>query len=389
MTGALQPRIAVVHEWLIDYAGSERVLREILELYPQADLFTLIDARDDELRAAIPRPARATSFLQSFPRPRRWLRYYVPLMPLAIEQFDLAGYDIVISSSHAVAKGVITGPAQLHLSYVHTPMRYAWDLQHEYLRAAGLERGPRAWAARLALHRLRQWDVRSANGVDAFIANSSHVARRIRKTYRREAEVLYPPVDVSAFPLREEKEDFYLTVSRLEPYKRIDLLREAFRRMPERRLVVIGDGPEMARLRSALPPNVELRGRLPTPEVRDHMQRARAFLFAGIEDFGIVMAEAQACGTPLIAFGSGGAAEIVRGGDASAPTGLLFPQQTADAVIEAVRRFERDPARFTPASCRANAMRFDRSRFRARFEEIVRSHWKRFSAELATEPPAR
>ncbi|MGA8005814.1 MAG: glycosyltransferase family 4 protein, partial [Burkholderiales bacterium] len=155
MTGAPQPRIAVVHEWLIDYAGSERVLREILELYPQADLFTLIDVRDDELRAAIPRPARATSFLQSFPRPRRWLRYYVPLMPLAIEQFDLADYDIVISSSHAVAKGVITGPAQLHLSYVHTPMRYAWDLQHEYLRAAGLERGPRAWAARLALHRLR------------------------------------------------------------------------------------------------------------------------------------------------------------------------------------------------------------------------------------------
>ena len=328
MTSSAQPRIAVVHEWLIDYAGSERVLREILDLYPQADLFTLIDARDDELRAAIPRPVRATSFLQSFPKPRRWLRYYVPLMPLAIEQFDLTGYDIVISSSHAVAKGVITGPAQLHLSYVHTPMRYAWDLQHEYLRAAGLERGPRAWAARLALHRLRQWDVRSANGVDVFVANSSHVARRIRKAYRREAEVLHPPVDVQSFPLQEKKEDFYLTVSRLEPYKRVDLLIEAFRRMPERRLVVIGDGPEMPRLRSKLPPNVELRGRLSTPEVRDHMQRARAFLFAGIEDFGIVMAEAQACGTPLIAFERGGAAEIVRTGDASAPTGVLFAQQT-------------------------------------------------------------
>ena len=385
MTSSAQPRIAVVHEWLIDYAGSERVLREILDLYPQADLFTLIDARDDELRAAIPRPVRATSFLQSFPKPRRWLRYYVPLMPLAIEQFDLTGYDIVISSSHAVAKGVITGPAQLHLSYVHTPMRYAWDLQHEYLRAAGLERGPRAWAARLALHRLRQWDVRSANGVDVFVANSSHVARRIRKAYRREAEVLHPPVDVQSFPLQEKKEDFYLTVSRLEPYKRVDLLIEAFRRMPERRLVVIGDGPEMPRLRSKLPPNVELRGRLSTPEVRDHMQRARAFLFAGIEDFGIVMAEAQACGTPLIAFGQGGAAEIVRTGDASAPTGVLFAQQTAEAVLEVVRRFERDPARFAPASCRENALRFDRSRFRSRFDEIVRAHWERFSAELAGE----
>ncbi|MGA8006245.1 MAG: glycosyltransferase family 4 protein [Burkholderiales bacterium] len=382
MTSAPQPRIAVVHEWLIDYAGSERVLREILDLYPQADLFTLIDVRDDELRAAIPRPARATSFLQSFPAPRRWLRYYVPLMPLAIEQFDLAGYDIVISSSHAVAKGVITGPRQLHLSYVHTPMRYAWDLQHEYLRAAGLERGPRAWAARLALHRLRQWDVRTANGVDAFIANSSHVARRIRKAYRREAQVLYPPVDVPAFPLRETKEDFYLTVSRLEPYKRIDLLLEAFRRMPERRLVVIGDGPEMPRLRAALPPNVELRGRLSTPEVLGHMQRARAFLFAGIEDFGIVMAEAQACGTPVIAFGQGGAAEIVRAENTARPTGLLFEQQTPEAVLETMRRFERDPARFEPSACRENAMRFDRGRFRSRFEEIVRAHWERFSAEL-------
>jgi glycosyltransferase involved in cell wall biosynthesis len=385
MTAAPPPRIAVVHEWLIDYAGSERVLREILDLYPQADLFTLIDARDDELRAAIPRPARATSFLQSFPSPRRWLRYYVPLMPLAVEQFDLTGYDVVISSSHAVAKGVITGPAQLHLSYVHTPMRYAWDLQHDYLRATGLERGPRSWAARLALHRLRQWDARTANGVDVLIANSLHVARRIRKAYRREALVLHPPVEVSAFPLQEKKEDFYLTVSRLEPYKRVDLLLEAFRRMPERRLVVIGHGPEMSRLRAALPANVELRGRLPTPEVLNHMQRARAFLFAGIEDFGIVMAEAQACGTPLIAFGSGGATEIVRTGTDARPTGLLFAQQTPEAVIEAVRRFEDDAGGFEPNACRENAMRFDRNHFRSRFVEIVRTEWERFSAELAKE----
>lgn len=388
MTRPVPPRIAVIHEWLIDYAGSERVLREILELYPEADLFTLIDARDDELRAAIPRPVRATSFLQSLPSPRRWLRYYLPLMPLAVEQFDLAGYDIVISSSHAVAKGVITGPAQLHLSYVHTPMRYAWDLQHEYLRAAGLERGPRSWAVRLALHRLRQWDARSANGVDVLIANSFHVARRIRKAYRREAQVLHPPVDVAAFPLHEEKEDFYLTVSRLEPYKRVDLLIEAFRRIPERRLVVIGEGPEMTRLRAALPPNVKLRGRLPTAEVCSHMQRARAFLFAGIEDFGIVMAEAQACGTPLIAFGSGGAAEIVRAQDAGA-TGMLFERQTPESVLEAVRDFEGDPARFAPGACRENAVRFDRNLFRRRFEEIVRTQWEGYSADLAADPAAR
>jgi glycosyltransferase involved in cell wall biosynthesis len=376
MSSVSRPRIAVVHEWLLDFAGSERVLREILDLYPQADLFALVDLPDDELKAAIPKRAKATSFLQSLPRVRRWLRYYVPLMPLAVEQFDLGAYDIVISSSHAVAKGVITGPRQLHLSYVHTPMRYAWDLQHEYLRAAGLERGPLAWAARLALHRLRQWDVRTANGVDVFLANSAHVAGRIRKAYRREAEVLHPPVDVSAFPLQAGKQDFYLTVSRLEAYKRIDLLLEAFARMPERSLVVIGDGPEMRRLHAKAPPNVALRGRLPTPEVRDHMQRARAFLFAGIEDFGIVMAEAQACGTPVIAFGHGGAAEIVRG-----ETGVLFGEQTADALIEAVQRFEQDSGRFAAAGCRENALRFDRGRFRRRFEELLRSHWERFAME--------
>jgi glycosyltransferase involved in cell wall biosynthesis len=377
MTSASPPRIAVVHEWLLDYAGSERVLREILDLYPQADLFALVDLPDDELKAAIPKRARGTSFLQSLPRVRRWLRYYLPLMPLAIEQLDVSAYDIVVSSSHAVAKGVITGPSQLHVSYVYTPMRYAWDLQHEYLRAAGLERGPLSWAARLVLHRLRQWDVRTANGVDVFLADSAHVARRIRKAYRREAEVLYPPVDVSAFPVGETKQEFYLTVSRLESYKRVDLLLEAFSRMPERRLVVIGDGPEMGRLRSKAPPNVELLGRLPTPAVIDYLQRARASLFAGVEDFGIVMVEAQACGTPVIALGRGGAAEIVE-----SDTGVLFGEQTAEAVIDAVYRFEQHAGGFPPARCRANATRFDRERFRSRFAELLRSQWERFSREL-------
>jgi len=385
MSAAARPRIAVVHEWLLDFAGSERVLREILDLLPQADLFTLIDLPDEELRAAIPRRAKATSFLQSLPRPRRWLRYYVPLMPLAIEQFNLSGYDVVVSSSHAVAKGVITGPSQLHLSYVHTPMRYAWDLQHEYLRAGGLERGLKGWAARLALHRLRQWDARTANGVDVLLANSAHVARRIRKAYRREAEVLYPPVDVSGFALREDKEEFYLTVSRLEAYKRVDVLMAAFARLPERRLVVIGDGPEMRRLRSMAPANVSFLGRVTTAEVRENMQRARAFLFAGIEDFGIVMAEAQACGTPVLAFAGGGAVEIVQSESAPQPSGLLFAEQTPEALLDAIRRFEQDPARFSPTNCRQNAMRFDRSRFRSGFEEVLQRHWECFSRELAGE----
>lgn len=383
MTGASRPRIAVVHEWLLDYAGSERVLGEILGIFPHADLFALVDSPDAELAAAIPRRAKATSFLQSMPSPRRWLRYYVPLMPLAVEQLDVRGYDIVISSSHAVAKGVITGPDQLHVSYVHTPMRYAWDLQHEYLRAAGLDRGPLGWAARLALHRLRLWDARSANGVDVLLANSAHVARRIRKAYRRDAQVLHPPIDVSALPMGDRKEEFYLTVSRLETYKRTDLLVQAFARIPDRKLVVVGDGPEMRRLRAKAPANVTLTGRRPTPEVLDLMTRARAFLFAGIEDFGIVMAEAQACGTPVLAFAGGGAAEIVRVGGSHPPTGLLFDEQTTDAVADAIRRFESDSGRYRPADCRENARRFDRIRFRERFADLVLEHWERFARELA------
>ena len=368
----MTPRIAVVHEWLLDYAGSERVLREILQVVPDAELFVLIDRADAELRSAIPRRARATSFLQYLPRPHKWLRYYLPLMPLAVRGLDISAYEIVISSSHAVAKGVVTNKNQLHLSYVHTPMRYAWDMREEYLRAAGLDRGPLGWTARFVLERLRRWDARSARRVDVFVANSSHVAQRIKRAYGRDAEVLYPPVDVAGFPLHEEKDAFYLTVSRLEGYKRVDLLVEAFSRDAARRLVVVGDGSELPRLRAKAAPNVEFTGRLPTAQVVELMQRARAFLFAGIEDFGIVMAEAQACGTPLIAFAGGGAAEIAR-----TDTGVLFAEQTPEAVADAVRRFEAQ--RFSAQACRDNATRFDRARFRQGFEALLRGHWERLA----------
>ena len=375
-------RIAVVHEWLFDYAGSERVLEQMLALYPEADLFALAALPDEELMRAIPKRPTATTFLQSLPNVRRWLPYYVPLMPLAIEGLDLSGYDIVISNSHAAAKGVITGPDQLHVGHVCSPMRYAWDLQHQYLREAGLDRGLRGWAARWALHRIRQWDVRAANGVDAFVAISHFIARRIRKCYRRDAEVVYPPVDVSQFALEERKDDFYLTVSRLQPYKRVDLLVDAFAQMPERRLVVIGDGPEMKKLRSKAPPNVELAGYRPTAEVRERMRRARAFLFAGLEDFGIVMVEALACGTPVIAYGRGGAAEIVRGEDAAQPTGAFIQDQTPAAVKEAILSFEKRPQP-DPAACRENALRFDVAVFRERFAAFVSRRWEEFEQERA------
>jgi glycosyltransferase involved in cell wall biosynthesis len=302
-------------------------------------------------------------------------------MPLAIEQFDLSAYNLVISSSHAVAKGVITGPDQLHISYVHSPIRYAWDLQHQYLRESGFDRGMKGWFARWALHRIRQWDVRTANGVDAFVANSKFIAKRIRKVYRRDAAVIYPPVDVEFFRLCERKDDFYLTASRMVPYKRVPMIVEAFASMPDRRLVVIGDGPAMDHVKRAGAGcrNIEILGYQHEDVLRDYMEKARAFVFAAEEDFGIVPVEAQACGTPVIAYGRGGVTETVRGPDAGGPpTGVLFHRQTTAAVVEAVERFEKEIERVSPAACRSNAMRFSAARFRSEFQRFVEARLGEF-----------
>lgn len=239
-------RVAVVHEWFDVKAGSESVVASFLKIFPDADVFCVVNNLGDN-DPDFPQAARfKPSFIQRLPFARKHFRAYLPLMPLAVEQFDLSGYDLVISSSHAVAKGVITGPDQIHISYVHSPMRYAWDMQGRYLKDSGMEKGFRGALARIILHYMRLWDVRTANGVDVFVANSGFIARRIRKAYRREAEVLYPPVDVSSFALREEKEDFFLAASRFVPYKKMSMIVEAFAAMPEKKLVVIGDGPELA-----------------------------------------------------------------------------------------------------------------------------------------------
>lgn len=304
-------KVAVVHEWLDTYAGSERVLEQMLKAYPSADLFTVVDfLKDDERGFVLGKRAR-TTFIQRLPGARKHFRSYLPLMPLAVEQLDLSGYDLVLSSSHAVAKGVITGPDQVHVSYVHSPIRYAWDMQHQYLNESGLARGFKGAVARLVLHYMRLWDLRTANGVDAFIANSAFIARRIRKVYRREAQVIFPPVDLDRFQLHEHKEDFYLAASRMVPYKKMPLIAEAFAKMPGKRLVMIGDGPEIDRVRAVAGPNVSVLGYQGTEVLADHMRRARAFVFAAEEDFGIMPVEVQACGTPVIAFGRGGATETV------------------------------------------------------------------------------
>lgn len=365
-------KIAIVHDWLVTYAGAERVLAEIAALYPQADIFAVVDFLAEEDRRLIAGDRRIqTTWVQKIPGARKNYRRYLPLMPLAIGQLDLSGYDLVLSSSHAVAKGVRTRPEQLHICYCHTPMRYAWDLREQYLEETGLSHGIRGWCARTVLERLRKWDLANSGSVNHFVANSGYIAERIRRAYGRESVVVHPPVDVGGFSLQPEKEDFYLTASRLVPYKRMDVIVEAFAALPDRKLVVIGDGPELGKIQRLATANVQLLGWQSSVVLRGAMQRARAFIFAAEEDFGITPVEAQACGTPVIAFGRGGALETVRGLEDETPTGLFFSSQTPAGVADAVRRFEENQHRFSAQACRENALRFSRERFRAEFAAEV------------------
>ncbi len=366
-------KVAVVHEWLDTYSGSERVVEQILHCFPQAAVFAVVDFMPAVQRRFLRGRSVTTSFIQRLPFARRYFRSYLGLMPFAVEQFDLANYDLVISSSHAVAKGVITGPDQLHISYVHSPMRYAWDLQHQYLRQANLGRGLKSIYARWLLSRLRQWDVRTAPGVDIFVANSAYIARRIRKAYWRDSDVIHPPVDLDGFGICDAKEDYYLVVSRQVPYKRVDLIAAAFAAMPHRRLVIVGDGPEHETVIDAArrAPNIAFRGAVGHDDLVGLMQSARALVVAAEEDFGITMVEAQACGTPVISYGRGGALDIILSGPHAAPTGLLFEEQSTGSIIEAVERFESLDPGISPQACRANAMRFSIGVFRERLRDLV------------------
>lgn len=380
-------RVAVIHEWLYTYAGAEKVLEKILETYPQADIYSLINLLPPDRRGFLGGRRVNTSFLQKL----RWLRnrhqFLLPLMPLAMERFDLANHDIVISSSYAVAKGALTGPNQLHLCYCHSPVRYAWDLQHQYLHQWRLDHGPKALLATYILHRLRIWDHISSNGVDRFIANSRFIARRIMKTYRRESTVVYPPVDTQKFvPGDAPREDHYLTISRLVGYKRIDLLVDAFRQMPDRKLVVVGRGEELERLRQTAPGNVRFEGETAHPRMLHLLQTARAFLFAAEEDFGIAPVEAQACGIPVIAFGRGGALETIRGvwmGEVGGQnsTGVFFPQQKVQSLLDAIRFFESREETFSPTACVENAARFSPAVFRREFSAVVEESWRNFKLQ--------
>lgn len=370
--------VGIVTDWLVTYAGAERVVKEFIDLYPTAELYSVIDFLNDEARKQLNNKQAKTTFIQNLPFSRTNYQKYLPLMPLAIEQLDVTSHDVVLSSSHAVAKGVLTGPDQLHLSYVHSPIRYAWDLQHQYLRESFLNKGIKGTLAKILLHKMRIWDYRTANGVDHFIANSKFIARRIKKVYGRDADVIYPPVDVERFTLNENKENYYFTASRLVPYKRIDLIVEAFSHMPDKKLLVIGDGSEMNKIKSKASKNIEILGYQPNSVMQEHMKNAKAFVFAAEEDFGITPVEAQACGTPVIAYGKGGALETVRPLGQNSATGLFFGKQDVTSIVEAVNKFEISISELQPADCRSNALKFSAQRFKDEMGRYIEKKWLEF-----------
>lgn len=379
-------KVAIVHDWLVTYAGAEKVLEQILALYPHADLYCLMDFLPEAERAFIGKRKVRTSFLQKFPLARKKYRSLLPVMPLAVGSLDLSGYDLIISSSHAMAKNLAAGEGQTHLCYCHTPARYVWDMSDQYLDAAGLKRGIRRIIAESALARIRALDCRAARRVTRFSANSMHTADRIKRAYGRDAEVIYPPVDTDYFTPGSRKEGFYLVASRIVPYKKIDLVVEAFNRMPHRRLVVIGEGPGLGRIKAIAAGNIEILGYQTAEVLKECMRKARAFVFAAEEDFGIAPVEAQACGTPVVAFAKGGALETV----VKDKTGVFFEEQSIGSLIETVRRFEALADRLDPTEIRKNAERFGIKRFQDEFKGFVERYSRKgFMPGLRQERRAR
>lgn len=379
---------ALVHEWFTprSVGGAELVVQQLDALLERPQLAALVDGESARVGSWLAGRSIHTSFIQSLPWGVSHVQQYLPLLPLAIEQLDLSGHPLVLSSSHLVAKGVLTSPDQCHLSYVHTPVRYAWDQMHAYLRQSALARRGLAPVIRWQLHRLRQWDVLSAQRPDALIANSRFTAARIRRYWGRSSTVVHPPVEVERFQWDQPRDAVYLCLCRLVPYKRVDLVVEAFNRtgLP---LVVIGDGPERRRLQALARPNVQLLGRLPQPEVNAWLGRCRAYVYAGLEDFGIAPVEAMASGAPVIGLGQGGLLDSVRciSSGCTQPTGLLFPQQSVAALVEALEHFEQNTLwRELPAeSLRSWAERFSPQRFRQRMAAVIEQVWSRHQRQLA------
>jgi glycosyltransferase involved in cell wall biosynthesis len=358
-------KVAIIQEWLTTMGGSEKVVQAMAEIYPQADIFALVADRKLVNELGFGNRKITTSLIQKMPFGLKKYKTYLPLFPFAIEQFDLREYDLIISSSHAVTKGVLTNNEQLHITYCHSPIRYAWDLHHQYLEEEGLGFGLKGLLARYFLHRIRIWDFISSNRPDYYISNSNFIAKRIAKVYQQPATTIYPPIEIDDFKLEINKEDYYVTSSRMVPYKKIDLIVEAFTKMPDRKLIVIGDGPDYNKIKAKAGGNIIFTGYLPFKALIEKLQKAKAFVFAAIEDFGMLPVEAQACGTPVIALGKGGSLETVVDG----VTGVLFPYQTIASLMEGVSRFEQ--LTFDPLAIRAHAETFGKELFKTKFEGFV------------------
>lgn len=360
-------KVALVHDWLTGMRGGEKVLEVFCELFPEADLYTLLHI-PGSVSAGIEKRRIRTSFVQKLPLARKRYRMMLPLFPMAIEGFDLSGYDLVLSSSHCVAKGVIPPPGALHISYLHTPMRYVWDMYYEYFGTKGFK----GKAIGAFAHYLRIWDVSSSCRVDHYIANSAHVAKRIKKYYRRDSAVIHPPVDCSRFSVGTGPEDYYLIVSAFAPYKKIDMAIEAFNRTGLK-LKIIGTGQDESKLKKIAGPNIEFLGWKTDSEIAGYYGKCRALIFPGEEDFGIVPLEAMASGRPVVAYGKGGALETIVpvGGKAKSPTGMFFQEQTSAALEEAVRSFEKNIKAFDPSAIREHALGFDRPVFKEKISEYI------------------
>ena len=335
LTVAIPIKVAIVHDWLVTNAGAEKVLRSIVNLYPDADIFSLVDFLSHDERNIILDGKRVhTSFIQKLPYAKKQFRNYLPLFPKAIESFDLSSYDLIISSSWAVAKGVKKSSDQIHICYCHTPIRYAWDLYDEYTKDL-------PWLKKILvqsiLKYIRKWDIATLDRVDHFIANSKFVQERIKRIYNRESTVIYPPVNIDTFTLNEKKEDFYLTASRLVPYKKTKLIVEAFNKMPNKKLVVIGSGEEYDSIKNIAKANIKVLGYQSDEILISTMQKAKGFIYAAIEDFGIIPIEAMACGTPVIALNEGGTKETV----INKITGIHFEEQTQQSIMDAINAFEK------------------------------------------------
>ena len=355
-------KVAIIHDWLTQMGGAERVILALRGIFPEAPVFTMVHD-PDKLSPEFANIDIRTSFIQKLPFAKTKYQSYLPLMPTAAEQFDLTGYDVVISCSHACAKGVITRPETLHISYCYTPTRWAWFMYHEYMRLEQTGLLKRMLVPPL-MNYLRMWDRLAADRVDDFVAISSGVSHRIKKYYRRDSHIIFPPVDTGYFTPADTIDDYFLVVSRLVSYKRVDLAVKAFNKLGLP-LVVIGEGPEMAKIRRIAKSNVRIMGRLSDEEIRQYYARCKAFIFPGEEDFGITPVEAQAAGRPVIAYGVGGALDTVKKG----VTGEFFYSQTADALAAAVKTF--DAGKYDPQVIRKHAEEFDTRKFQAIFHEYV------------------